>query len=79
MAVRKLSTDMSPVASVAEVMTPGPEKRTFMCAFEKGARSARGRRKYVTPRVQLGGRVCSITSSEAAPAPAMVPVMRPGW
>lgn len=31
------------------------------------------------PRVQLGGRVCSITSSEAAPEPAMVPVMRPGW
>lgn len=44
MAVRKESTDMSPVL-VAEVMTPGPEKRTFMCAFEKGARRASGSKK----------------------------------
>lgn len=44
MAVRKESTEMSPV-SVAEVMMPAPEKRTFMCALENGARRQRGRRK----------------------------------
>lgn len=44
MAVRKESTERSPV-SVVEVMTPGPVKRTFMCDLAKGARRQRGRRK----------------------------------
>jgi hypothetical protein len=43
MAVRKESTEMSPV-SVEDVMTPGPEIRTFIWAFEKGARRQRGMR-----------------------------------
>lgn len=44
MAVRKVSTEGSPV-SVDDVMTPEPEKRTFMCDFEKGARRQSGKRK----------------------------------
>jgi hypothetical protein len=44
MAVRNESTETSPV-SVEDVMTPGPEKRTFMCALEKGAKRHSGSRK----------------------------------
>lgn len=76
MAVRKESIERSPV-SVADVMTPGPEKRTFICDFENGARRQRGRRKYVTPRVQVVGRWCSRTSS-IAPIPGATPVINPG-
>lgn len=43
-AVRNVSTETSPV-SVEDVITPGPENRTFMCAFEKGASRHSGRRK----------------------------------
>jgi hypothetical protein len=43
-AVRTLSTDMSPVG-VEEVITPGPVKRTLIGALEKGARRHKGIRK----------------------------------
>jgi hypothetical protein len=43
-AVRKVSTEGSPVA-VAAVITPGPENRTFICDFENGANNANGERK----------------------------------
>ncbi len=76
--MRKESTEMSPVF-VADVMTPGPENRTFMCALEKGASSASGRRKYEMPLLLLAGRLCSMTSPSEVPAPATAPVMRPGW
>jgi len=77
MAVRKLSTDTSPVP-VADVMTPGPENRTFMCALENGARRQSGRRKYVTPLVHVAGMLCSMTSPSLAPNPGAAPVIRPG-
>lgn len=41
MAVRTLSTDMSPVG-VEEVITPGPVKITFIGALENGASRHRG-------------------------------------
>ncbi|EQL04274.1 pentatricopeptide repeat containing protein [Ophiocordyceps sinensis CO18] len=65
-AVRNVSTETSPV-SVDEVMTPGPEKRTFMCAFEKGASRHSGSRKYVTPLVQVSGMLWMMMSPSVAP------------